>query len=80
MAPAMLLEALTGYKPPQWQLSLFGMLEHGTIPSELELPPGVGGHNSVLPIWLVARAAKVFSLVAVFNCDDGNNCPRPCSD
>jgi CRISPR-associated endonuclease/helicase Cas3 len=47
---------LTTHAPLPWQTRLYSELAQGRIPSALDLPTGLG-KTSVIPAWLVARAA-----------------------
>jgi CRISPR-associated endonuclease/helicase Cas3 len=51
-------EALTDRKPFPWQTALFERLVSGDVPSQCDIPTGLG-KTSVLPIWLLALAQRV---------------------
>lgn len=50
--------ALTGNSPMRWQKRLFERMFRGDIPTQCDLPTGLG-KTSVIPIWLIAFAAQV---------------------
>ena len=50
-------EHLTGYAPFGWQVRLYERLLAGDIPSECDIPTGLG-KTSVLAVWLLALAAQ----------------------
>ncbi|MHB8147362.1 MAG: type I-G CRISPR-associated helicase/endonuclease Cas3g, partial [Vulcanimicrobiaceae bacterium] len=49
-------ECLTGNRPYDWQIRLFENLRAADLPRLLDIPTGIG-KTSIIPIWLLARAA-----------------------
>ncbi|HPB56408.1 MAG TPA: type I-U CRISPR-associated helicase/endonuclease Cas3, partial [Candidatus Aminicenantes bacterium] len=54
---SLLFQSITGKDPFPWQSRLYEDFRQGVIPPSCDLPTGLG-KTSVIPIWLLALAAK----------------------